>query len=261
MNTHLLVIFAVIASLTACSSAPTRPVGAAEVRAKLTQLQGNPQLSGRAPVAMNEAETAVRAAEQPRKKKEAAEGQHLVQIANSRVDLASAQAQTLYMEDQRTGIKQDAEGARLAARTQEADAAHAQNQELEKQLADLNAKTTERGLVITLGDVLFTSGQAQLRSGATANLAKLSAFLNQYPNRTLSIEGHTDSQGSDDYNQALSQRRADAVRNFLLRDHIAPSRLTSIGMGESTPVADNTTATGRQLNRRVEVIIANPPAI
>ncbi|RYZ99914.1 MAG: OmpA family protein [Moraxellaceae bacterium] len=253
MNIRFVFVLASLLSFVACSTSPTRPPGAAEVRAKLTALQSNPHYAGRAPVAVNEAEAAVRAAEQPRKKSEAALSAHLVEIANGRVDLAEAQAQTLYLEDERNNIKQDADRARLAARTQEAD-------DLARQLADLNAKTTERGLVLTLGDVLFVSGQATLLPAAHANLAKLAGFLNQHPTRTVSIEGHTDSVGAEDYNQRLSQRRADAVRSYLMRNQISSGRLTSIGLGETSPVGDNSTATGRQSNRRVEVVIANPPS-
>ncbi len=260
MNTRFVFVLLSMFAFVACSSTPTRPPGAAEVRSKFIVLQSNPQYAGRAPVAMNEAEAAVRAAEEPRSKKQAALGAHLVAIANSRVDIAQAQAQTLYLEEQRDSLKRDSDRSRLTARTQEADAAKAENQDLQRQLADLNAKTTERGLVITLGDVLFSSGQANLLPAAYANLGKLAAFLNQHSDRTLSIEGHTDSQGSDDYNQGLSQRRADAVRNYLMRNQVASARLTSIGMGESAPVGDNSTAAGRQSNRRVEVVIANPPA-
>lgn len=259
MNIRFVFVLLMMTTFMACSTTPTSPPGAAQARAKYQAIQNNPQLAGRAPVAMNEAEAAVRAAEVPRKKNQAALGEHLVQIANGRVDIAHAQAQTLYLEEQRVTLKGDADRARLTARTNEADAAHAQNDLLEQQIADLNAKKTDRGLVITLGDVLFASGQASLRATAYANLTKLATFLNQHPERTLTIEGHTDSQGSDDYNQSLSQRRADAVRNFLVRNQVASARLTSLGMGESTPVGDNTSDSGRQSNRRVEVIIANAP--
>lgn len=259
MNIRFIFVLLSMSVFMACSSTPTSPPGAAQARAKFQAIQADPTLAGRAPVVMNEAEAAVRAAEAPRKKSEAALGEHLVQIANGRVDIAQARAQTLYMEEQRTTLKGDADRARLTARTNEADAAHAQNDLLEQQIADLNAKKTDRGLVITLGDVLFASGQATLRSAAYSNLTKLATFLNQHPERTLTIEGHTDSQGSDDYNQSLSQRRADAVRNFLMRNQVASQRLNSIGMGESTPVGDNASDSGRQSNRRVEVIIADAP--
>lgn len=235
--------------LVACSSTPKAPDGASEVRGKLTHLQSDSQLASRAPVAIKDAEAAVRAAEEPRK--DTAYAKHLVYIADRKVDTAAALAQARLLEDKRKDISGQATEAQLASRTQEAEA-------LRRQLADLNAKQTERGLVVTLGDVLFETGKADLKSAATANLSKLSGFLTQYPDRSLVIEGHTDSIGSDSYNQVLSQNRADSVKAFLLNQGIASNRITAYGKGESSPVASNDDSSGRQMNRRVEVIIATP---
>jgi outer membrane protein OmpA-like peptidoglycan-associated protein len=105
--------------------------------------------------------------------------------------------------------------------------------------------------------VLFDTAKAQLKSSATTHLGKLAAFLNQYPDRTVTIEGYTDSVGSEEYNLDLSQRRADSVRAFLVGQGIAANRLVTAGKGEDAPVASNDSAAGRQQNRRVEVVIAN----
>lgn len=235
--------------LMACSSAPKAPDGSAEVRAKLTQLQSDSQLATLAPVAIKEAEAAVSRAEEPRK--DTKYSQHLVYLADRKVDTAVALATARLLEDKRNEISDQATEAQLASRTREADA-------LRRQLAELNAKQTERGLVITLGDVLFETGKADLKGTATANLAKLTAFLTQEPNRSLVIEGHTDSVGSESYNQVLSQNRADSVKVFLLNQGVAANRITAYGKGESSPVASNDDSSGRQMNRRVEVIIATP---
>ncbi len=216
--------------LVACSSTPKAPDGASEVRSKLTHLQSDSQLASRAPVAIKTAEAAVRAAEEPRK--DTAYAKHLVYIADRKVDTAAALAQARLLEDKRKDISGQATEAQLASRTQEAEA-------LRRQLADLNAKQTERGLVVTLGDVLFETGKADLKSAATANLSKLGGFLAQYPDRSLVIEGHTDSIGSDSYNQVLSQNRADSVKAFLLNQGIASNRITAFGKGEGSPVASN----------------------
>ncbi|MCE3254018.1 MAG: hypothetical protein K0Q67_3038, partial [Cellvibrio sp.] len=141
--------------------------------------------------------------------------------------------------------------AQLASRTEEVDA-------LRRQLTELNAKQTERGLVITLGDVLFETGKSDLKSAATADLSKLSGLLAKYPERSLVIEGHTDNVGSESYNHTLSQHRADAVKAFLLNQGIAANRITAFGKGESAPVASNDSSSGRQMNRRVEIIVATP---
>jgi outer membrane protein OmpA-like peptidoglycan-associated protein len=253
------------ALLAACTAAPVKPPGAAQARSKLTQLQTDPNLASRAPVAIKEADTAVRAAETPQTDKALAA--HRVYLADRKVETARALAETRYAEDQRTALSERRESARLDARTREADAAHRaagssaqQAVELQRQLDELQAKPTDRGLVLTLGDVLFTSGQADLKRGATGNLNKLVAFLNQYPDRSVMIEGYTDSLGSEDYNRGLSERRADSVKSYLVGQGVGAVRLTALGKGESEPVADNASAAGRQQNRRVEVIISSPSA-
>ena len=118
-----------------------------------------------------------------------------------------------------------------------------------------NIKETSRGLVISLSDILFDVNQATLKPGAASNVQKIAAILNQYPNYNISVEGHTDSQGSDAYNQSLSDRRAAAVRLQLISGGVPEARISSKGFGESQPVASNDTPAGRQQNRRVEVIV------
>jgi outer membrane protein OmpA-like peptidoglycan-associated protein len=279
--------------LAACAAAPVKPDGAAEARNKLTQLQGDPNLGSRAPLAMKEADSAVRVAEQPQDDKELAA--YRVYLADRKVDIARAQAETSLAEDQRAALSAQRERERLNARTREADAAHLaaasserqadaanlaaasserqadaanlaaasseqQATELQRQIDVLQARPTDRGLVLTLGDVLFETGRSGLKMGATGNLNKLVAFLNRYPDRTALIEGYTDSVGSEDYNQGLSERRADSVKSYLVGEGIGATRLSATGKGERDPVASNDSAGGRQQNRRVEVIISNPAA-
>jgi len=278
--TRTLVAAAVAAALiTACASAPMKPAGSAEVRSKLTQLQANADLANRATVAMKDADAAVRIAEMPQPDK--ALSAHLVFMADRKVETAKALAETSLAEDQRTALSEEREKARLDARTHEADVAkdqvavarasaassQLQTAELQKQAAlmqqqldEMHAKVTDRGVVLTLGDVLFTTGKADLKAAATGNLNKLVAFLGQYPTRTVVVEGYTDNVGSDDFNQGLSQRRADGVKSYLVGQGVGATRLTSLGKGKSDPVADNSSSEGRQMNRRVEVIISNPAA-
>jgi len=281
--------------LAACAAAPLKPDGAAEARSKLTQLQSDPNLANRVPLAIKEADAAVRAAEQPQADKEL--GAHLVYLADRKVEIARAQADTSLAEDQRAALSAQSEKARLDARTHEADVAEGkvasaraegaeqkaaadrardeagaanlaaanseqQKVELQRQIDELHAKPTDRGLVVTLGDVLFASGKADVMSGAAGNLDRLAAFLNKYPDRTVAIEGYTDNVGSEQYNQGLSERRADSVKSYLAGQGIGLLRLSASGKGESGAVADNSSAGGRQQNRRVEVVISNsnPPA-
>jgi len=255
--------------LVACATTSKTPSEVTALRSKLSTLQADPQLASKAPVALKEAELAVQAAEKlPKDKTYLA---HLVWVADHKIDIAAAQAQTRYLEDERKNLADAREKARLDSRTLEADLARndaerakndadyarKQAEELQRQIAELNAKTTERGLVVTLGDVLFETDKSDLKQGSVANLAKLSAFLTEHPERTVAIEGHTDSVGSDDYNLGLSQRRANSVQQFLMTQGIAANRITATGKGENFPVASNDSASGRQMNRRVEVIISN----
>ena len=168
-----------------------------------------------------------------------------------------AKAQARQAELARKNAVQSQEEAE-AARKQAEDAA-AKNKELEQSLQALQAKVkqTDRGLVLTLGDVLFEFNKSDLKAGALRNLYPLVSFLKQNSSREVAIEGHTDGIGSESYNLQLSQRRADAVRSFLVENGITQDRVTARGLGEGYPVASNNTEPGRQMNRRVEIVIAN----
>ena len=282
MLSRSLVACAVTAALAVgCASAPKKPAGSEQVRAKLTALQNDAALAAKAAVATKDAEAAVGQAEIVQS--DLALAAHRVYIADRKVDTARAQAETKAAEENRTALAEQGERARLDARTREADlaktdamTARAENEqrsdadaallaadasqqqaaELQRQLEILQAKPTDRGLVLTLGDTLFATGKSDLKSGASANLDRLGDFLAEYPDRTASIEGFTDSMGSEDSNQMLSERRADAVKRYLVGRGVQPARLTSSGRGENAPVADNESAAGRQQNRRVEVVIS-----
>jgi OOP family OmpA-OmpF porin len=153
----------------------------------------------------------------------------------------------------------EAEQSRLSALAEAAKAeqARAEMDQLSRELSDLKAKQTERGIVLTMGDVLFEFGKSELSSVAIRNVDKLADFLKQHPARNLLIEGHTDSVGSDEFNLALSEKRANAVRDQLVGKGIAAERITPMGYGKKYPVANNDTPAGRQQNRRVEVVILN----
>ena len=149
---------------------------------------------------------------------------------------------------------QNAEAAANAAKAQTV-AATEQSARLQAEIDQLKATPTNRGLVLTLGDVLFDTGKAELNAGATRKLDQLAQFLSEHPDRRVQIDGFTDSTGSDAFNQELSRRRADAVKSALLTRGIGASRIGTEGYGKAFPVANNTDPGGRQLNRRVEVVI------
>jgi len=142
-------------------------------------------------------------------------------------------------------------------REREAEEQRQRAMELEAEIEELQAEQTERGLVLTLGDVLFDTNEAELKPGATPTVSRLAEFLDTESERNLLIEGHTDSRGEDSYNQDLSEQRAQAVREALVDQGIAASRINAKGMGERYPVATNDTAAGRQQNRRVEIVLSD----
>ena len=155
-----------------------------------------------------------------------------------------------------TQQKELAQSNAAEAQRQTAEA-NARNAALEAQLADLSARKTERGMVITLGDVLFGTDMARLNSDGMRMAQRLATILLQNPNRTVLIEGFTDSTGTAQHNQVLSERRASAVRDVLLDLGVAGQRVAVRGYGESSPVAPNDTALNRQLNRRVEIVLSD----
>jgi len=192
----------------------------------------------------------------------------------------TAQRQAAVAQNNAQASQADAEAAQRAARDAQRGTVAAQQQsalsqqqamDAERRAADLrtelaaqtaalaalDAKKTERGMVITMGDVLFDTGRAELKSGGVRNVEKLSSFLKAYPQRKVLIEGYTDSVGGDEMNQSLSSRRADAVRAALLSQGVGSDRLATRGYGEAFPVAGNDNASGRQLNRRVEIVLSD----
>jgi outer membrane protein OmpA-like peptidoglycan-associated protein len=172
----------------------------------------------------------------------------LAYIASSEVQLAEAKAQRQVAEARARELSKVKDQVRLQIREAELEASQAQ-------LAQLKAKETERGIVVTLGSMLFATGKSELLPGALETINRLADYLNTNPGNTVLIEGHTDSTGSDTTNLRLSQDRANAVRMTLIGDGVSAQRITATGLGSSRPVAPNATAEGRQQNRRVEVVI------
>lgn len=149
----------------------------------------------------------------------------------------------------------EAQSAEAALARKEADLAFAAAESLRLQLQTMTATSEARGQVMTLSGEAFASGQSRLKPEARANLQRVVEFVNRFPDKSVVIEGHTDSQGSANLNQVLSQKRADAVREALIQDGVDGTRLTAVGLGKDRPVADNGTSEGRARNRRVEVVV------
>ena len=182
----------------------------------------------------------------------------------ARADADAARAQA---EAERQRAEAERQRAEAALRDAEAEnsrsAAQAEREkaELRERLRQqlnviLETRETARGLIVNLSDVLFDTAQATLKPGAREKLARVSGILVSHPDLKLEVEGHTDSVGTDEYNQGLSDRRAESVRAYLVAQRIAPQSITTKGFGEQQPVATNDTAAGRQRNRRVELVVS-----
>jgi outer membrane protein OmpA-like peptidoglycan-associated protein len=257
MNPRLLIIAVSVAlALGACATAPPQnaeldrarsTVGAAEANPNVTQYAALDLQTARNDLALAESAAAAH--------KQAPLIEQPAYLATQSALTAQAHA-AAKADDARVAAGQvERDQIRLAARTSEAEDAKAESARLQAEVDRLNAKSTPRGLVLTLGDVLFDTGKADLNSGATRKLDQLAQFLMEHPDRRVQIDGFTDSVGSDSYNLELSQRRADAVKAALLSRGIDSARVSTQGYAKAFPVASNAESSGRQLNRRVEVVI------
>ena len=213
-------------SVAGCATAPNPEVLRAQ--GALQRARDDPLVAEYAPVALRDAEhTLVQVEQAQREGSDDDEIDHLAYLAGQKAAIAQAQA--------------------IEQRSQE---------ELQKELMrQLGAKRTARGLIVTLEDVLFEVNGADLEPGAQVQLFRLVEFLNRNPDRKVLIEGNTDSTGNSEYNLQLSLLRAESVQSFLVGNGLPADRVTSVGYGDTRPEAPNDSATGRQQNRRVEVVI------
>lgn len=259
-----------ILAMTACAT-KKESKELADLETQYNQLASQPFVSEYAPVALKEAEEQIDTLRKVEKEGNDKLIEHHQYLAKIKLDTAyeiakqkraeatiakgevrRKDALLTAREQQVDALRDRATAAEEAAR-QMADKAEA----LEKSLKDFSAQQSERGLVLTLGNILFELDKSDLKPGAERTLEKVAGFLAEYENRSVLVEGFTDSLGSDAYNQNLSERRAQTVVRELQRLGINPSRLSAKGYGEEFPVASNSTEAGRQQNRRVELIIAN----
>lgn len=319
-TTALLLLTVVMA---ACSSAPKKDLAMEQVQAQMNELKADTALVAYAPLAVAEAERAVRAAETASGDK--TQRIHLIYMADRRIQIARAVAQREELEaelraaeDEHSAIlvraskteadrarleaerarmmsqatAEEAENARLMAEEaqqrealstktaqqaqaeadqaktlaessanaaklarQEASLASEQAQSLRRQLENLQLRQTESGVVVTLGDVLFETGQANLKSDAETSLVEVVDLLQSEPEKKIRIEGHTDSVGETATNLKLSELRANSVQSALVALGVDPGRIIAVGMGEDFPIGSNDTDEGRGKNRRVDVIL------
>jgi outer membrane protein OmpA-like peptidoglycan-associated protein len=263
----------------ACATAPKNSPAVDSARQRIDSVAADPLAREAAASTIAAAEQDLKRAEQALQEREARTVvEHYAYLANRNAEIAAEQ---IGERRARIAVEQgqaDRDRVLLEARTREAErarveaerakaqadaargealSASAEAEKLRNELTALQAKPTERGMVLTLGDVLFDTARAELKPGATSTVERLAGFLRENPGYQLLIEGHTDSRGDDDYNLQLSERRAEAVRSALLSRGLGSDRVRVKALGETFPVADNESASGRQQNRRVEVVFSD----
>ena len=316
-------VLLVIVLLSACAGTPKKDLALERVRDELNSLKSNPELAGYAPLALSQAERALRRAELA--SGDDLQRSYLVYMADRRIQIARTAAEREQYENtlgnlqqERSSMlikasqleadqaRQEAETARLLVATtseeaeraqaekesaqqkeaesaraaklaaeeadqarrlaesraseadyarREADLASQQITSLTRQLENLQLRETESGVVVTLGDVLFASGQAQLVEGGRSSLEEVVDLLQTEPDKKIRVEGHTDSRGDAEANLELSEQRAQAVREALVSLGVSSERISALGMGEDFPIASNEDEDGRARNRRVDVIL------
>ena len=262
-----------VALLAACATTPETLPELDRARARVQALAENPLAQQAASRDLTASRGALAQAEQALRDREDRESVvHLAYLAEqraelglARIDEAEARQRIEKAESDREKVMLETREAQARAAEQAAQAsrsealqARAELETLQQQYAALAAKKTERGMVMTLGDVLFDTDQATLKPGATEIITRLADFLSRNETTRIRIEGHTDSTGDDAYNTELSRRRAQAVADALAARSIPATRIEVVGRGEGFPVATNDTSAGRQQNRRVEIVFSDP---
>ena len=296
MNLMKAIAFAGALMLAACSTVPTTTPTLDEARADFVAANNNPQVATYAPLEFKQASEALDRANQAAAKRESLDTiDRLAYVAKQRIATAQEVAKSKAAEAEVANASRERDRVQLEARTAEADrakrdanaaqaqaaAAQAQAQDaqaqaaaaqqqaaqqaeraahLEALLVELHAQKTERGMVVTIGDVLFATDRAELNANGMATVRKLAEIMTQNPDRTVMVEGFTDSTGSASHNKDLSERRAASVAQALVGLGVSRERVGMRGYGEAFPVAPNNTASNRQLNRRVEIVLSNAGA-
>jgi len=262
MNAKLLSGVGLTLALCACATTPQPNAALESAHAAVTAAESDPNVSKYAALDLEAAKKDLVVADDAANHHQEAQIAQPAYMAAQNARLAQMHA-AAKADDARVAAGQaQRDQIMLAARNREVQNAKMatnvaldQRNQLQAEVDQLKATPTPRGLVLTLGDVLFDTGRAELNPGAARKLDQLAQFLNEHKERRVQIDGFTDSVGTDSYNEQLSQRRADAVKAALLSRGVDASRIGTEGYGKAYPVANNTDSGGRQLNRRVEVVI------
>lgn len=282
---HTVLILPLVALLAACATPTFDPLE--EARTQYQEAAGDPVVTQNAPVALYEAEKTLQKAEDAWEHENPDRAEHYAYLTKRRVELARARAQAEQAKQQAQQLAGQRDEILMSARTRELQQARLETREaltaveqarleadqarselersrtraedLERQMAGIEAEQTSRGTVLTLGgDVLFEFAKSDIKPGARQNLDRVVQYLEEFPDRQLRIEGHTDAIGPEPYNEELSRRRAQSVRTYLVNQGVDPQRIVTEGYGEQYPVAPNESSAGRLQNRRVEIVMLEP---
>jgi outer membrane protein OmpA-like peptidoglycan-associated protein len=278
MNMKLISGASLALMLGACATTPQPNAALEDARVAVQTAQADPNVAKYAPLELDRAQKDLSVAEDAAMHHHDAEVNQPAYLATQTARLAQAHGAQKADEARITAGQSERDQIQLAARTREAenakesaanakavaavainqrDQANEETARVQAELDALKATPTPRGLVMTLGDVMFDTGRAELKSGGARKIDQLAQFLVEHPDRRVQIDGFTDSVGTDSYNEELSQRRADSVKAALISRGVEPGRIGTEGYGKAYPVASNNDSGGRQLNRRVEVVIGN----
>jgi outer membrane protein OmpA-like peptidoglycan-associated protein len=252
-------------SLAACASAPISNANLELAKQNYMSSASDPAVASLAAFELKQAGDALERATEAWRNREASDKvDALAYVARQQVEIARETAKRKSAERQVANASRERDQLLLARRTAEADnarraaeQAQARARQLENELRDLAAKETARGTVVTLGNLMFGIDSAQITEGGMHNLRKVADVLLKYPQRTVLVEGFTDNSGSAEHNKELSERRSASIRTALIEMGVSADRIATRGYGEDYPIADNNTAFGRQINRRVEIVISD----
>lgn len=241
-----------------CASTPPENAKVTEARAAYQKIENDPEVARSGDRQLRSARDQLNRAEFLLKEGEdTVRIEHAAYLANRHAEIASQQAQRARLQQQIDSAEERRRQLMLEQRESEAEKARREAEMLRQRMEELQAERTDRGMVLTLGDVLFDLGKAELKTSGQQTVARLAQFMKEYEDRRVRVEGYTDSTGEASYNQALSERRALAVQDALITQGVERRRVEIRGFGEQYPVASNDTAAGRQQNRRVEIVISD----